>query len=142
MPSAIFGGALADKLGRKRLIELAGLIAAAGTLILLFSRSIPLVMVSGCVIGLGAGLFMAVNWALGTDLAPKKDAGRYLGISNLAGAGAGIVGAGIGGPLADFFNQLQPGLGYIIIFAIYGGLFLVSSLVMNRIRLPEFKAGE
>ena len=81
---------------------------------------------------------MAVNWALGTDLAPKKDAGRYLGISNLAGAGAGIVGAGIGGPMADFFNTLQPGLGYIIIFAIYGGLFLISAAVIHRIPVPDF----
>ncbi len=138
MPSAIFGGALADKMGRKRLIELSGLIAALGTLILLFSRSMPLVIVSGCIIGLGTGLFMAVNWALGTDLAPKKDAGRYLGISNLAGAGAGIVGAGIGGPMADFFNTLQPGLGYIIIFAIYGGLFLISAAVIHRIPVPDY----
>ncbi len=51
IPSAIFGGTLADKMGRKRLIEAAGLIAALGTFILLFARNIPLVMVSGCIIG-------------------------------------------------------------------------------------------
>ena len=142
MLAAIFGGMLADKIGRKRLIEVAGLVAALGTLILLFARNIPLVMVSGCIIGLGAGLFMATNWALGTDLVPKNDAGRYLGISNLAGAGAGIVGTGIGGPMADFFNTLQPGLGYIIIFAIYGGLFVISTLVIHRIKVPKFHAAE
>lgn len=135
MPSAIFGGWLADRIGRKRLIMLSGFVAAFGTLILLFAGSIPLVLVSGCIIGLATGTFMATNWALGTDLAPKQDAGRYLGISNLAGAGAGIVGAGIGGPLADFFNALQPGLGYIIIFAIYGGLFLLSTVVLLKIRV-------
>jgi MFS family permease len=136
MPSAIFGGLLADRIGRKRLIVISGFVAAFGTLILLFAGNIPLVLVSGCIIGLATGTFMATNWALGTDLAPRQDAGRYLGISNLAGAGAGIVGAGIGGPLADFFNNLQPGLGYIIIFAIYGGLFLLSALVLLRIKVP------
>jgi MFS family permease len=134
--SSLAGGALADKLGRKRLIYAASFIAAFGTVLLLFARDMPLVIVSGCFIGLGAGTFMATSWALGTDLAPAKEAGRYLGISNLAGAGAGIVGAGIGGPMADYFNKLQPGLGYLVIFAIYGALFLLAAVTMLRVKIP------
>lgn len=140
IPSALGGGYLADRMGRRRLVALAGLIAAGGTLFLLFSNTIPLVIASGSVIGVGAGLFMATNWALGTDLVPPEDAGRYLGISNLAGAGAGIVGAGIGGPMADFFNQLRPGLGYLVIFAVYGALFLLSSVTLlgvKQVRHPS-----
>lgn len=134
LPSALVGGYISDRIGRKRLVTLAGLIAGAGTVLLLFATSIPLVLVSGCIIGLGTGIFYAVNWALGTDLAPSAEAGRYLGISNLAGAGAGIVGAGIGGPLADFFNAVQPGLGYLVIFAIYAALFFLSVLALTRVR--------
>lgn len=133
VPSALGGGYLADRLGRRRLVGLAGLIAAAGTFLLLFATSIPLVLVSGCIIGLGTGTFMASNWALGTDLVPSQQAGRYLGISNLAGAGAGIVGAGIGGPMADFFNTISPGLGYLVIFAIYGALFVLSTLSLSQV---------
>jgi MFS family permease len=77
---------------------------------------------------------MATNWALGTDLVPPREAGRYLGISNLAGAGAGIVGAGIGGPMADFFNAVQPGLGYAVIFGLYGALFLLSIVALRRVK--------
>jgi MFS family permease len=95
----------------------------------------PLVIVSGCIIGLGSGTFMATNWALGTDLAPKDQAGKFLGISNLAGAGAGIVGVGIGGPMADFFNALQPGLGYLVIIGLYGVLFLFSTLALTQVRV-------
>ncbi|MGD8555648.1 MAG: MFS transporter [Anaerolineales bacterium] len=133
--SALVGGNLADKVGRKRLIAYSGLLGVAGTLILLFSKNMLMAILSGSVIGLGAGTFMATNWALGTDLAPPKEAGRYLGISNLAGAGAGIVGAGIGGPMADTFNALRPGLGYLVIFGIYGGLFLIS--VASLAKIPE-----
>ncbi len=134
IPSAIFGGNLADRIGRKRLIYYSGFIAAGGTLLLLFSQGIAMVVVAGCIIGLATGTFFATNWALGTDLVPAKEAGRYLGISNLAGAGAGIVGAGIGGPMADFFNAVQPGLGYLVIFAIYGALFLLSTLALTQVR--------
>jgi len=134
IPSSLIGGRMADRVGRKRLVALSGLIAAAGTLLLLFAANIPLVIISGCIIGVGAGMFMATNWALGTDLVPAEEAGRYLGISNLAGAGAGIVGAGIGGPLADFFNALQPGLGYLVIFAIYSALFALSTATLALVR--------
>ena len=137
LPSALFGGRLSDRIGRKRLVAYAGLIAAAGTFLLLFARNVPLVIVSGCIIGLGTGTFYAANWALGTDLAPKQEAGRYLGISNLAGAGAGIVGAGIGGPMADFFNGLRPGLGYLVIFAIYAVLLLLSVATLTRVHEPS-----
>jgi MFS family permease len=41
MPSAIGGGYLADRFGRKRLVVLSGLIAAAGTFLLLFATSMP-----------------------------------------------------------------------------------------------------
>jgi MFS family permease len=77
---------------------------------------------------------------LGTELVPKEEAGRYLGLSNLAGAGAGAVGAYIGGPIADFFitaNPDLPGIGYVLLFAIYGTLFLLSSLAAGRIHVER-----
>ena len=134
LPSALVSGWLSDRFGRTRLVMASGLTAAAGTFLLLVSFNVPMVLVSGCIIGVGAGIFMATNWALGMDLVPPEEAGRYLGISNLAGAGAGIVGAGIGGPMADFFNAYQRGLGYLVIFAIYGALFLLSVATLLKVR--------
>jgi MFS family permease len=136
MLSAVIGGYVADRVGKKRLVALAAVIAAIGAVLLLFARNLPLLIVSGAIIGIGTGLFFAANWALGTKLVPPAEAGKYLGISNLAGAGAGIVGAGIGGPMADFFNNLQPGLGYLVIFAIYAGLFLLSILTLVKVKIP------
>ncbi|MCL7453063.1 MAG: MFS transporter [Anaerolineae bacterium] len=134
--SALGGGYLSDRLGRRRLVALSAVVAAAGTFLLLLAGDITLVIVAGSIIGLGAGTFMATNWALGTDLVPPEEAGRYLGISNLAGAGAGIVGAGIGGPMADFFNALEPGLGYLVIFGLYGMLFLLSAVALTQVKTP------
>ena len=135
--SALGGGYLADRIGRKRLVGLSALMAAVGAAVLLLARDMPLVIVAGSIMGVGAGIFLATNWALGTDLAPPEEAGRYLGISNLAGAGAGIVGIGIGGPMADFFNALRPGLGYSVILAAYGMLFLLSVAALTRVKVVE-----
>ena len=134
---ALPSGWLADRIGRKRLVTLSGVIAALGTLVLVLAPNMTVIYVGGLIIGAATGTFFTTNWALGTDLVPRKDAGRYLGISNLAGAGAGAVGAYIGGPVADYLTvhvpQL-PGIGYLLIFAVYGALFLLSSVVMQGVK--------
>jgi MFS family permease len=133
--SALPSGWLSDRIGRRSMVGMAGTLAAVGVSLLFFSRGMPMVTLSGLIIGLSAGMFMTVNWALGTDLVPPGEAGLYLGVSNLAGAGAGIVGAGIGGPMADFYNAYQPGLGYLVIFGIYGALFLLATLTLFKVRV-------
>ncbi len=134
---ALPSGWLADRIGRKRLVALSGLMAALGTLILVLAPSMSVIYVGGSIVGAATGMFFTTNWALGTDLVPKEEAGRYLGISNLAGAGAGAVGAYIGGPIADYFTvhvPQAPGLGYVLVFAIYAALFALSAVVLLRVR--------
>jgi MFS family permease len=135
--SALAGGWISDRTGRKFLVGLSGLVAAAGNALLLVTIWLPdliLVHISGTIIGLATGLFMTANWALGTDLVPGEEAGRYLGISNLAGAGAGIVGAGIGGLVADAINDYSMGLGYFAVFAAYALLFALSTVSLKWVR--------
>jgi MFS family permease len=135
--SALPSGWLADRVGRRPLVALSGFLAAFGTLIALLSPNLTVIYIGGTLIGLATGLFYTANWALGTDIVPKGEAGRYLGISNLAGAGAGAVGAYIGGPIADYFTVDIPsfeGLGYMVLFSIYGLLFLLSVLAVVRVK--------
>ncbi|MBN2390456.1 MAG: MFS transporter [Anaerolineae bacterium] len=137
--SALPAGWLVDRIGRKKVVAWSGLIATVGTGIILFATSLTLVFAGGSIIGIATGVFYTASWALGTSLVPKDEAGRYLGISNLAGAGAGAVGAYIGGPVADFFTRYKPdvpGLGYVVIFAIYGVLFLLSTLLLVKVQEP------
>ena len=135
--STLPAGWLTDRFGKKRMVTIAGLVAVVGTIIALSIPSLPVIYVGGCIIGIAAGLFYTANWALGTLLVPKEEAGRYLGISNLAGAGAGAVGAYIGGPIADFVTAQVPqipGFGYVLIFSIYGLLFLFSVLALTQVK--------
>jgi len=95
------------------------LLAALGTFIVISIPSLNVIYAGGCLIGVGFGVFYAASWALGTEIVPKEQAGRYLGLSNLAGAGAGAIGAYIGGPLGDR-------MGYTMLMAIYGVLIVLS----------------
>jgi len=136
LAAAIPGGWLSDRLGHARLVGLSGLLGALGAFLLLgaiWKPSMSIIYLAGVILGLAAGLFTATNWAMGTTLAPKTEAGRYLGISNLAGAGAGMIGTGIGGVVADYLDSFQPGLGYFTLFSCYGVLFILSTLTLRKI---------
>ena len=142
LASALLSSWLSKRLGQKRIISISGLLAALGALIILGTIWLPnlaLIYVAGSLLGLATGLFVTTNWALGTRLVPAGEAGRYLGISNLAGAGAGMIGTGIGGPVADYLNGSIPGLGYFVIFAGYGLLFLLSIASLRGISIPAPK---
>jgi Na+/melibiose symporter-like transporter len=140
LASALPAGWLADRFGQKRLLALSGALAAVGAGVLLATAWLPeigIIYMAGIILGLATGLFVTINWAMGTRLVPPSEAGRYLGISNLAGAGAGMIGSGLGGPLVDLLNVNSPGLGYFVIFSGYLVLFLLSSLSLLGIgRLP------
>jgi MFS family permease len=73
------------------------------------------------------GFFYAVNWALGTEIVPSGKAGHFFGVANLAGAGAGAVGAYIGGPIADANS-------FVLLMSIYGGVMLLSIFALFGIR--------
>lgn len=136
--TALPSGWLSDRFGHRRLVAWSGVMATVGAFLLLTCIWVPnlaMIYIAGTILGLSAGLFTTTNWALGTQLVPAEEAGRYLGISNLAGAGAGMIGTGIGGPVADFLNGYLPGLGYFVLFAGYGLLFLLSTASLARVRV-------
>ena len=142
--SALPSGWLSDRIGQKRLVGIAGAIATAATVLLLLTVWIPnlaLIYIVGIGLGISTGLFVTTNWALGTRLVPDEQAGRYLGISNLAGAGAGIIGAGIGGLIADYLNAYSSGLGYFVIFGGFGILFLLSIPSLRGVSLTQQTTG-
>jgi Na+/melibiose symporter-like transporter len=136
-------GHLSDRVGRKRMNVFAALLGAVGAFLLLSARGQVLlsfmgleftdVLLYGSIIGLSAGIYLSSNWAWATDLIPKDEAAGYLGITNLATAGAGVL-AGLGGPLMDLFNARQPGLGYTALYSAAGLAYLLGALVLLAIR--------
>lgn len=130
-------GLLSDRLGRKRLNLLAGAVIAPAIFLLIFARSVTMLLIFGGIIGAGAGIFLSANWALATDLIPQKEAGKYLGLTNLATAGSGAIGR-LAGPLIDGVNALRPGahLGYPTLFVLASLSVAMGTLLVLRIREP------
>ena len=116
---------LSHRIGRRPFIVASGLLGAAGTVGLVFSSShlIPDVLTHpvatllgvpdtlsqalyfGILVGVGMGIFLAVDWAYMVDVIPVEESGRFLGFSNIATASSGVVAGFPGGPPARY---LQP----------------------------------
>ncbi|HEX8024888.1 MAG TPA: MFS transporter [Candidatus Limnocylindrales bacterium] len=95
--STIPSARISDRVGRKPVIYAACAIGAVGLVVLGLAPSIEIFIVGAVLIGVASGTFVAVDWALMTDIIPKAASGRYMGISNIAVAGGGPLAAFIGG---------------------------------------------
>jgi MFS family permease len=122
-------GWLCDRFGKKTIIVISAFLVSAGVLIMVYMQTLELMTIGAVMMGIGTGLFYTANWALGTTIVPKEQAGLYLGIANIAGAGAGAIGAYIGGAVGDQF-------GYSLLMAVYGMIVLISIAAFWE---PKFK---
>jgi MFS family permease len=83
--------------------------------------------------GIGFGGLMSSNWALAVDLIPKDEAGKYIGLTNLASAGGSAL-ARLTGPMIDFFNARRFGLGYTAMLSSAFASLLASSVLLWGIK--------
>lgn len=125
-------GLLSDKIGRKPVIVSSGVVGAAGILWLLLAQSYTNILICGGLLGISAGAFMSASWALATDLVPLGEEARYLGLTNLATAGAGAL-ARLIGPLIDFLNSQELGLGYSAMLLVCMFYFIIGSILVLKV---------
>jgi MFS family permease len=92
---------ISDRIGRKPVIWGACVIGIAAMAILIAAPSVPVAVVGAILYGIANGTFLAVDWALMTDIIPKASSGRYMGLSNVATATSGIVAVAVGGLVLD-----------------------------------------
>ena len=135
---AVAGGWLADRFGAKRISGHSRSIDGCGDAPAATGTNSRMLIVYGSVLGAGIGLFLTASWALSNRLAPSDQAGKFLGLTNLATAGAGAL-SRLEGPLIDLTNNAFPGMwmGYTGMF-VFGSICAIISLVMlSKIRIPE-----
>ncbi|MFP3854027.1 MAG: MFS transporter [Anaerolineales bacterium] len=132
---AIPSGWLTDRIGRRTLITGACILAAAGVLLLMLLHS-PTGLTAGAgFLGIGTGVFLSGSWAMVTDLVPPEEAARYLGVANIASAGASAFARGIGGLVIDPLNRATNSLftGYGFVFAGAAAALLIAGFIILRI---------
>ncbi len=134
-------GKLSQRVGRRTVVRAAAWIGALGTLLLIPAPSLIWVYVVGILVGAAFGMLLSVDWAFVTDLVPRNESGRFMGISNLATAGSGILATVVAGPLLDAGNAWRHNAGYPMIFAFFAVALFLGGWLVWRVRVPPGRPG-
>jgi MFS family permease len=84
-------------------------------------------------------MFLAVDWALMTDIIPKASAGRYMGLSNVATGASTPISIAMGGLIIDLVNTAAGGVGPgpRVAYLVGAGLYVVAAVLLRPVVEPE-----
>jgi MFS family permease len=142
--TALPAARISDRTGRKPVVWAAAGVATLGVGILAVAPSPAVALVGSFFLGAGSGAYLAVDWALMTDIIPLGSSGRYMGIANIANSISGPLGLAVAGPVMDLFTragmiELGPrvavGLGVIALVA--GSIILIGVHPRRDPRMPD-----
>ena len=129
---------LSDRIGRKPVIYASCVIGGLGLAIAGLAPSVPLAMVGALLFGVSAGTFLAVDWALITDIIPRAASGRYMGLSNVATSSSTVFAVMTGGLVLDAVNNATfLGSGPRAAYLLGAANYLVSMILLRPVVEPD-----
>lgn len=130
LSTVVISGIRSDRTGRRKSYVIrSGLVIAAATLLLAVWQTWTGAIVASLILGLGFGVYTAVDFALLTDVLPTaEDRGKDLGVINIANALPQVLAPVIAAPVVTHLG------GYTALYALAGALALAGSLLVRRIR--------
>lgn len=139
---SIVGGRLSDRFARRRIfVTLAGIIAGVGILTVASAAFLgehggqPLILVGMGIIGIGMGLFFAVDQAMCLDVLPNpQEAAKDLGVLNIANTLPGLIVPLIAGSLILPLGRALFGNGYLLLFVFVALVAIAGGLLVFKIK--------
>lgn len=133
---------LSDRIGRKPVIYASCVIGFVGVTLAALAPSIPIAIVGGALFGASAGTFLAVDWALMTDIIPKASSGRYMGLSNVATTSSTLIAVATGGLVLDAINiSMGLGSGPRAAYLLGAAYYVVAALTLRPVVEPPRTVG-
>jgi len=128
---------ISDRIGRKPVIYASCVIGFIGIVLAALAPAVPLAIVGGALFGASAGTFLAVDWALMTDIIPKASSGRYMGLSNVATTSSTVIAVATAGLLLDTVNiNFGLGLGPRAAYLLGGAYYVIAALTLRPVVEP------
>ncbi len=128
---------LSDRFGRKPVIYVCTALGAAGVGMIALAPSVMVATIGAAIFGASQGTFLAVDWALMTDIIPRAASGRYMGLSNVVTASSTTIAVIVGGPMIDLINRSSGiGTGERVQLLFGVAYFLVGALALRPVNEP------
>lgn len=129
---------ISDRIGRKPVIYASCVVGGIGLVIAALAPSVLLVFVGAFLFGASAGTFLAVDWALITDIIPRASSGRYMGLSNVATGSSTVFAVMTGGLTLDFVNNVFGiGAGPRAAYLLGAAYYVVAMICLRPVVEPD-----
>lgn len=140
--SGFIGGALSDRIGRKKVVYFATGLMAVFVLGFAVCHTFLQALLIGIIFGIGFGAYTSVDWALGTDVLPDLDsAATHMAVWHVSmtlpqSIAPPIAGTIIGADVLQSFNgAVQYGrVGYACVFGFCAVCFILGAVFLKNIR--------
>lgn len=128
--TAVIAGVISDRDGRRKIyVILATIVMAVSAILLAFFPVFSVAMVAALILGLGYGMYLAVDQALITQVLPRAvDRGRDLGVINIANSAPQVLAPVVAAPI------VTSALGYTGLYVLTAVVTLLSAVLVTRIR--------
>jgi MFS family permease len=131
---ALYAGKMADKVGRKKVIVIAGWVMFLTLVPFSLIPNYSFVVALAVVFGAGYGAYLSASWALAADVMPNpEETAKDMGIWQMSVATPQLL-TGLAGLIVDLGNRLKMGYGYSLAFLIASFAFLFGCTLVNRVR--------
>jgi len=126
---------LSDRIGRKPVIYVSTVLGAVSLIMAALAPSIPVAVIAAAIFGGSQGTFLAVDWALMTDIIPKAASGRYMGLSNVATQSSTTIAVIIAGLLLDAIARaaFPLGTGLRVVLFVGVGYYVLGALTLRAV---------
>ena len=128
--TAVGGGMWSDRTGRRKpLVIVSSLVMAAGAVLLAVWPTWTASLVAAALLGIGYGVYMAVDTALVTQVLPAAaDRGKDLGIVNIANAAPQVLAPALAAPVVAGLG------GYPMLYALTAVVTIAGAVLVLPIR--------
>jgi MFS family permease len=128
--TAVGGGMWSDRTGRRKpLVIVSSLVMAAGAVLLAVWPTWTASLVAAALLGIGYGVYMAVDTALVTEVLPAAaDRGKDLGIVNIANAAPQVLAPALAAPVVAGLG------GYPMLYSLTALVTLAGAVLVLPIR--------
>jgi MFS family permease len=128
--TSVVGGRLSDRLGRRKpLVIISSAVIAAASLILAFAPTWPGALIGASVLGIGFGCYLAVDFALITQVLPTAlDRGKDLGVINIANSLPQVIAPLIAFPFVALWG------GYVSLYVAAAVIGLLGAVFVVKIK--------
>ena len=130
MLTAVVGGAISDRSGkRKKFVVTSTIIVACAALLLAFTKEFNVAVVAAVILGLGYGWYLAVDQALITQVLPAAvDRARDLGVINIANSLPQVLAPVIAAPIVTTLG------GYPVLYVVTAIVGLAGAVAVLPIK--------